>query len=110
MSEYKIDGYGYEWDAELVGGPCDGLIDHVIQLEGNLPPSVIYKPLNKDYLKKLKLGEKIFEIWSKESLSDDLKLAIYKIRGKVDDYDGSEEDLKYDYLETLTAKEFKNKY
>lgn len=110
MSDIRMGGYGYEWDAELVAGPFDGMVDTVIQLEGNQPPEIIPKPMNKDGLKKLKLGEKVLEIWAKEHMQDDTKLAIYRLRGEPSDYSGDEDDLLYDFEEITTAAVFKQKY
>jgi len=105
-----MEGQGCEWDAELVAGPYDGHVDTVIQLEGNHPPTMYPKPMNKDGLKKLKLGEKILEIWAKKHLPDDMKLALYKLRGEPSDYDGEEDDLFYDFEEIITAADYRLKY
>ena len=110
MNDIRMGGEGCEWDAELVAGPFDGMVDTVIQLEGNQPPEIMPKPMNKSGLKKLKLGEKILEIWAKQHLPDDTKLAIYKLRGEPSDYDGDEDDLFYDFEEITTAADFRRKY
>lgn len=110
MEDIRISGEGYEWDAELVAGPFDGMVDTVIQLEGNKPPKIMPKPMNKKGLKKLKLGEKILEILAKEHLPDDMKLAIYKLRGEPSDYNGEEDDLFYDFQEITTACDFRQNY
>ncbi|MHA2043193.1 MAG: hypothetical protein ACW99G_00280 [Candidatus Thorarchaeota archaeon] len=101
----NFEGYGYEWDAELVAGPFDGMLDTVIQLEGDQPPKELWKPMDEKDFKKPKLGEKIIEIWSKKSLKDDMKIAVYKLRGEPSDYDDKDEDeLFYDFQEITTYK------
>ena len=101
----KFEGYGYEWDAELVGGPCDGLLDRVVQLDGEkTPPKNLIKVLGKP-MKKSKIGEKVLEDWSLPGLKNK-KVAIYEIIKFDDDADYCQ----YGYVETLFAKAYQEKY
>lgn len=102
--DMKIEGYGYEWDAELIEGPGDGCVDRVIQLNGDEPPNVIMRIVDGDEIKRETLGEKIVEYLTKNNIDENQKVAIYKfkeIKNKI---------CKYKYLETIFFKEYKEKY
>ena len=109
MSNFEMQGFGYDWDAELIGGPCDGLTDLVISLTEPHPPRLIRKKIGEDY-DKPKLGEKMIEQWSNKPLPEDTKLAVYKLRGNLEDYDDEDDVCTYDFVETLSAREYSNKY
>lgn len=104
-----MEGFGYEWDASLIGGPADGCLDRVVQINGEkFPPKIFKKILDGEEPKRETIGEKLIEYWTTGTLDNDQKLAVYILRGVPEEV---EEDVcKYDYVETLTFKEFKNKY
>lgn len=99
-------GYGYEWDAELFGGPGDGCFDRVIELKGNIPPKFLIKILDGEEIRRESLSEKLLEYWSKPHIDGNQKIAIYKLRGISE----NKEVCSYDYIETATMKEFREHY
>lgn len=100
----KFEGYGYDWDAELSGGPCDGLVDRAVQLNGKNPPQHLVKILGKP-MKQSKIGEKVIEDW-RATNADGEKVAIYELT----EHDEDENRCQYKYVETLLAKEYRDKY
>lgn len=102
-----MGGAGFEWDANLLGGPADGCLDRVVQLEGNSPPLFFKKLLDKEP-ERQRLGEKLIEIWSTPHLPDEMKVAVYKLRDEEVDEDAAE--CTYDYLETTTLGQYKERY
>jgi hypothetical protein len=101
----RSEGYGYEWDAELIGGPCDGLVDRAIQLHGQEPPSYLGKIMGLP-MKRSKIGEKVMEDWQLAVLKGDKKVAVYELV----EYDDDEDKCKYEYVETVIASDYQNNY
>jgi len=98
-------GEGYEWDAELVSGPFDGLIDCVVTINGEETPPEFIKRNVGEPAKKSRLGEKVLE--QLKNTPDSTKVAVYKLRASV----GPDEDkCVYDYVEQVEYKEFRTKY
>lgn len=109
MNIIKMEGYGYEWDAYLIGGPADGCIDRVVQINGEkIPPKIFKKILDGEEPKRETIGEKLIEHWTLENLDENQKIAVYKLR--EEETNESSDICKYDYLETLLFKDFKKKY
>ena len=102
----RAEGYGYEWDAELIGGPCDGLLDRTVQLHGKEPPLYLGKILGLP-MKKSKIGEKIMEDWQLVALKGNKKVAVYEL---VDPPDSEEDKCRYEYVETVVVGDYKIKY
>lgn len=105
---YKIDGHGYYWKAELIGGPFDGLIDKVIQMKGSEPPKHLFRIASNLPPEKSLLGIKIIEQWSKKDIPSDTCVVVYKF-----DHDDEVEDdtiVKYSYCETTTIGSYNKKY
>ena len=111
MATFEAEGHGAEFDAELIGGPLDGLQDLVIVLDGGKPPAYIHKILGGDTpTEKPKLGQKVIEAWSEKHIPDETRVAAYSLRGSIDDYEEEDETCFYDYVETLDYGDFKKKY
>jgi hypothetical protein len=104
----ELDGYGYEWDANLIGGPADGCVDRVIQVKPQCTnPPVYFKKMLDVYPKRESLGEKLIEAWADSHLNPEIKVAVYKLQNDVD----PEDDIcDYHYLETMTVQQFRDKY
>ena len=100
----KKEGYGYEWEAELVGGPADGCLDIVIQLNQENPPKYIKRILDGEEIARESLGEKLIEYLMNKSIKDDQKVAVYMLKKEIN------ERCLYNYLETTTFKNYKLKY
>lgn len=98
------DGYGYEWDAQLTGGPADGCLDIVIKINGAEPPEFITKIVDGNEMKRETLGEKIIEYLTKKTLDGNQKVAVYKLREIIED------KCFYDYLETIKMNKYRLKY
>jgi hypothetical protein len=101
----RAEGYGYEWDAELIGGPCDGLLDRAVQLSGQEPPSYLGKILSLP-MKRSKIGEKVMEDWQLAVLKGKEKVAVYELV----EHDDDEDKCKYVYVETVEACDYQIKY
>lgn len=98
------DGYGYEWDAQLMGGPADGCLDIVIKINGSEPPEFVTKIVDGNEMKRETLGEKIIEYLTKKTLDGNQKVAVYKLREIIED------KCFYDYLETIKMNKYRLKY
>lgn len=98
------EGYGYEWDAVLHGGPADGCVDRVIEMEGENPPEILKKIVDGEEMRRESLSEKIIEYLTEGELDGNQRVAVYFLRGNC------EEKCMYDYLETVTMSQFREKY
>ena len=56
------DGYGYEWDAMLTGGPADGCLDRAISINSNEPPKYLRRLVNGEELHRESLSEKLIDM------------------------------------------------
>lgn len=100
------EGYGYEWDALLIGGPADGCLDRVIEINGNKPPEVLRRIIDGQEMQRESLGEKLIEYLTKDQIDGNQKVAVYKLRNITED----EERCLYDYVETIKMIDFRIKY
>lgn len=108
----ETSGYGAEFDVEFMGGPFDGLKDIVINLNTLEPPVYTYRKMGEDAEKsddKAKLGLKLIEQWKEPHIPNDTRVAIYKLRGEVEEYDADEEEelCFYDFLEISDFKKYR---
>jgi hypothetical protein len=99
------EGYGYEWDAMLIGGPADGCLDRVITINNDKPPETITKIMDGQIMRRESLGEKLIEKLTRDEIDGSQKVAVYLLR-KVDDSDRCE----YDFLEIITMEEYRINY
>lgn len=102
----KQEGYGYEWDALLTGGPADGCLDRAIQINGNLPPEILIRVMDGKEMKRETLGEKLIEYLTKTQIDGNQRVAVYKLEKVSED----NEKCFYGYLETITMSQFRLKY
>jgi len=102
----RSEGYGYEWDAKLYGGPADGCIDIVIQINGKTPPEYIKRILDGQEIERESIGEKLIEYLTQNSLDENQRVAVYKLR----EFEEQEDTCCYEYIETLIFKEYRIKY
>ena len=100
------EGYGYEWDAMLLGGPADGCLDRTIVINGETPPKILKRIVDGGEMKRETLGEKIIEYMTNKSIDEDQRVAVYKLREAL----GCNEKCWYDYLETVPMSAFRDKY
>lgn len=99
------EGYGYEWDALLIGGPADGCLDRVIEINGKNPPDLLLRVVDGQEMNRETLGEKLIEYLTKDQLDGNQKVAVYKLREV-----SNEDKCSYDYLETIKMSKFRLKY
>jgi hypothetical protein len=102
----KDEGYGYEWDALLNGGPADGCLDIVIEINGNRPPEILRRIIDGQEIQRESLGEKLIEYLTKDQLDGNQKVAVYRLRNITE----NEERCLYDYVETIKMSDFRLKY
>lgn len=100
------EGYGYEWDALLIGGPADGCLDRVIEINGNTPPNLLTRIVDGQEMQRESLGEKLIEYLTKDQVDGNQKVAVYKLRTVIE----NDEKCLYDYLETIKMSDFRLKY
>ena len=105
----KMEGYGYEWDAKLTGGPADGCLDRVIQINGKNPPPIIFRIIDGEMLERESLGEKLIEYLTRNNLDENQAVAVYKLITDSEFIEESEE-CHYDYVETIKFGNYKIKY
>jgi len=97
--------YGYEWDAMLNGGPADGCLDRVINIEGDKPPKVIIRLIDGKIIKRESLGEKLIEKLTQYQMDALQKVSVYGLK-RID----ANERCFYNYIETMKMQEYRNKY
>lgn len=102
----KGEGYGYEWDALLIGGPADGCLDRAIEINGNKPPEIFLRILDGQEIYRESLGEKLIEYLTKDHIDGNQKVAVYRLREILDEND----KCLYDYVETIKMNDFRLKY
>lgn len=100
----KFEGYGYEWDAELIGGPCDGLVDRAVQLQGKAPPEFLVKILGRP-MKQSKIGEKVIEDWQVAGMNGK-RVAVYQL----EELDEEADKCQYSHVETMPVEDYRIKY
>lgn len=100
------EGYGYEWDALLTGGPADGCLDIVIEINGSTPPKYLKRIVDGQEIQRESLGDKLIEYLTKDALDGNQRVAVYKLR-KVSE---GQEKCFYDYLETIKMSQYRTKY
>jgi hypothetical protein len=102
----KEEGYGYEWDALLIGGPADGCLDRAIEINGNTPPKTLLRIADGQEMNRESLGEKLIEYLTKSQIDGNQRVAVYRLREISPD----DERCLYDYLETIKMSDFRLKY
>lgn len=102
----KQEGYGYEWDAKLFGGPADGCVDRVIEINGENPPDILKRIVDGKEMIRESLGEKLIEYLTSDQIDSNQKVAVYKLRNMTED----EDTCLYDYVETIKMSAFREKY
>lgn len=101
----KRDGYGYEWDAMLVGGPADGCLDRVIAINGKNPPRHTFRIVDGSEMNRETLGEKLILHLSRDVMDGNQKVAVYRLREHY-----GEETCMYQYVESTTMDGYRKKY
>ena len=91
------DGYGYEWDAMLVGGPADGCLDRAIAINANKPPKYIRRIVNGEDIERESLGEKLIDFLTKDMVDGNQRVAVYTLREESQ----NEDVCFYDYMEIV---------
>jgi len=99
------EGYGYEWDAMLIGGPADGCLDRAISINSDEPPSTLIKIVDGNAMKRESLGEKLIEKLTRAEMNPAQRVAVYSFR----DVDEKEICL-YDYVETTSMQNYRDNY
>jgi len=99
------EGYGYEWDAMLIGGPGDGCLDRVITINGESPPKTVIRMMDGQSVKRESLGEKLIEKLTMDQIDGSQRVAVYILRGMDD-----KERCVYDYDRIVTMDEYRTKY
>lgn len=99
------EGYGYEWDAMLIGGPADGCLDRAITINDDKPPDTIIRIMDGHGMRRESLGEKLIEKLTRDEIEGSQRVAVYSLRG-LDD----EERCVYDYREIVTMDEYRSRY
>lgn len=103
MSEKE--GYGYEWDAMLVGGPADGCLDRAITINGDQPPRSIIRMMDGQPMRRESLGEKLIERLTRDEIDGSQRVAVYELKG-IDD----SERCEYYYAGIVTMDEYRSNY
>lgn len=98
-------GYGYEWDALLSGGPADGCLDIVIEINGSEPPKFLKRIVDGQEMQRESLGEKLIEYLTRKTLDGNQKVAVYRLRET-----SKEQRCFYDYVETIKMSDYRLKY
>jgi hypothetical protein len=106
----KIEGYGYDWDAKLVGGPADGCVDRVIQINSKYPPRFFIRIIDGEELIRESLGEKLIEYLTRNNLDENQIVAIYKLTTDPEEIKDESEECCYEYVETTKFGQYKIKY
>lgn len=101
----KREGCGYEWDAMLSGGPADGCLDRVISLKENIPPRHMFRIVDGNEMNRETLGEKLILHLTRKSMDGSQRVAVYSLKNHF-----GEETCLYQYLETTSMENFRNKY
>lgn len=99
------EGYGYEWDAMLVGGPADGCLDRAITINGDTPPRFIIRIMDGNGMKRESLSEKLIERLTMGQIDAAQKVAVYEFRDM-----NQEEQCIYDYREIVKMDSYRTKY
>lgn len=101
----KRDGYGYEWDAMLVGGPADGCLDRVISINKNNPPKHTFRLVDGNEMNRETLGEKLMIHLTRNSMDPRQRIAVYALKEHF-----GEETCLYQYLESMSMDAFRKRY
>lgn len=99
------EGYGYEWDAKLFGGPADGCLDRAIAINSENPPSTVIKVVDGNSMRRETLGEKIIEHLTRDQIEGSQRVAVYSLREV-----GEDDMCSYDYIGTITMSEYRERY
>ena len=112
MGKKNLDasGYGAEFDVEFMGGPFDGLKDIVINLNTLHPPKYTYRKMGEEESSddQPKLGIKLIEHWKERHIPGNTRVAIYRLRGKLEDYDADDDEVcLYDFMEVSDFQKYR---
>lgn len=99
------EGYGYEWDATLIGGPADGCVDRAIMINGNDPPKTLIRIVDGTSMKRETLGEKLIERLTRGQIDGSQRVAVYSF-----DSIGEDETCVYKYSGTMTMEDYRLQY
>lgn len=99
------EGYGYEWDAMLVGGPADGCLDRTIVINGDKPPKTLIRVMDGQAMNRESLGEKLIERLTRYEMDGSQRVALYVLRG-LDEQDRC----IYDYEGSITMEKYRTDY
>jgi len=97
------EGYGYEWDAMLVGGPADGCLDRAITINGNKPPKTVIRVMDGNSMRRESLGEKLIEHLTRDQVEGSQRVAVYEFRSV-----GEDDKCIYDYTGTMTMDDYRD--
>lgn len=98
------EGYGYEWDAMLIGGPADGCLDRAITINGNDPPPDLIRIIDGGSMRRESLGEKLIEHLTRDQIEGSQRVAVYSLRSI-----GEDSKCVYDYGGTMTMDEYRSR-
>jgi hypothetical protein len=104
--DMKSEGYGYDWDAKLFGGPADGCMDRVISINDKFPPKNTIIIIDGQEIKRESLGEKLIEYLTRNVIDDNQMVAVYEL----DEFKNNLEICNYKYVETLKFSDYRLKY
>ncbi len=99
------EGYGYEWDAMLVGGPADGCLDRVIAINNNEPPGSLIRIMDGTTMRRESLGEKLIERLTRDQLDGSQRVSVYELRLVEED-----DKCIYDYAGIMTMDDYRDAY
>lgn len=97
------EGYGYEWDAMLIGGPADGCLDRVISINFDDPPRSTIRIVDGNTMNRETLGEKLIEMLTREEVEGSQRVAVYNLR-----FVDENQKCTYDYCCTVTMDEYRS--
>lgn len=101
----KQEGYGYEWDAMLLGGPADGCLDRAITINGENPPKTLIRIIDGTTMKRETLGEKLIEKLTRGQVDGSQRVAVYFFHSIGDD-----DRCVYKYSGTMTMDAYRLQY
>ena len=106
----KMEGYGYECDARLLGGPADGCVDRAIQINVKNPPTYLIRIIDGEELERESLVETLIEYLTRNNLDENQVVAVYKLTTDPEEIENELEECCYEYIETIKFGEYKKKF
>lgn len=101
----KQEGYGYEWDSMLLGGPADGCLDRAITINGDNPPKTLIRIIDGAAMKRETLGEKLIEKLTSDQIDGSQRVAVYSFQSI-----GEDDRCVYKYSGTMTMDAYRLQY